>query len=82
MNMPLKPSNRVLAENVRKYRRILGLTQDELAKRLGVSQPRITEIERGKGNVSMTTLDNLADCLEVPPATLLIAAEISELVPA
>lgn len=78
--MPIKPSNRILAENVRRHRRALGITQEELARRLGVSQPRIAEIERAKGNVSMQTLDDLADSLEVAPASLLIAVEVGELV--
>jgi transcriptional regulator with XRE-family HTH domain len=82
MEMPTKASNRILAENVRRQRLALGWTQSQLAERLQVSQPRIAEIERAKGNVSMDTLDDLADCLEVAPATLLIPVEIGELVPA
>lgn len=80
--MPLKPSSSIIAENVRRYRRALGLTQEGLATRCGVSQPRITEIERARGNVSVETLDKLADSLAVAPASLLIPVEIADLVPA
>lgn len=42
-----------------------GLTQSELAERSGVRQPDISEIERGGGNPTRTTLEKLGVALGV-----------------
>jgi len=43
-----------------------GWTQTDLAERVGVSQPRITDIERDRrgDNYSLRTLKSLADALD------------------
>jgi DNA-binding XRE family transcriptional regulator len=46
--------------NVNRLRRRAGLTQLELAKRAGMRQPRIAEIERGEYNPRLDTLAKLA----------------------
>lgn len=82
MAMPNKPSRETIAENVRKYRRQRGMTQQALAAAVSedIGKPyahtRIAEIEAGKYAVTSDVLDRLADALEVPPATLLIPAEV------
>ena len=47
-----------------------GLTQDALAKRAGVPRPNLSAIERGRREVSLTTLRALAAGLGVPPGLL------------
>ncbi len=60
-----------LHENIRKRRESLGITQQELANRMGVSVPRISELENGKSeNPRLTTLEALAKALELPLPTL------------
>ena len=45
---------------LRKFIEVEGLTQAEAAKRLGVSQPRISDLNRGKiGRFSLDTLVNM-----------------------
>ena len=50
-------------------RRARGLSQDDIAARLGVSQPRVAEIERGLAGMQATTLFRYATvvgaCIEV-----------------
>ena len=45
-------------------------SQEALAKRAGVSRPNLSAIERGKREVSLTTLRALAVALEVRPGAL------------
>lgn len=53
-----------IAEKIRAIRKNKGLTQDELAEKLKVSQQIISRIEKGKENISMLTLKKIADALE------------------
>lgn len=49
-----------LAINLLRLRKAHGLTQAELARRAGMRQPRIAEIERGDHNPHLDTLAKLA----------------------
>lgn len=60
-----------LGGNVRDYRGQRGLSQAQLAKAIGVSQPRIAEIERGEANPRLSTIAKLAKALDVPVSELL-----------
>ena len=44
----------------KKYRKELGLTQSELGKRAGISQPNITRFESGNYNPSLEFLVKIA----------------------
>ena len=44
----------------KQYRKELGLTQSELGKRAGISQPNITRIESGNYNPSLEFLVKIA----------------------
>jgi transcriptional regulator with XRE-family HTH domain len=55
-------------EPLRRFRRQLGLTQQELADKAGVSQYTITEIETGRREARPSTLRKLADALDVEVA--------------
>src|ERR1700738_3965280 len=50
---------------LRSVRDALGMTQAQLARRLGVSQPRIIELEQSEvgGNVTLNTLQRAAEAL-------------------
>lgn len=54
-----------ISENVRLIRERLGLSQKELAARIGVSYPRISEIENQKGEPRITTIEKVAHGLGV-----------------
>src|SRR5690554_5098167 len=55
-----------LAVNLLRLRTARSLTQQELARRAGMRQPRIAELERGDGNPRLDTLVRLAGALGVP----------------
>jgi predicted DNA-binding mobile mystery protein A len=50
---------------IRAIREALGMTTGQLAKRLGVRQPRVIELERGEatGNVTVKSLERAAEAL-------------------
>src|SRR5215207_2220073 len=61
----------VLARNVLRLRNQRGMTQRELARALGVSQPRIAEIEGARTTARIDTVVKLAAVFGVEPWTLL-----------
>jgi len=50
-------------KQIRNIRQEQGLSQKQLAKKLGVSQQLISRIEKGKENVSLDTLSNISRSL-------------------
>jgi len=60
---------RDIGENIRKYRKRLDLTQDQLADKVGVTWEMISRYERGESS-PMNKIDSLANALGVPITTL------------
>lgn len=60
-----------LGASIRRYRIAGGLTQHELARLAGLTSGYLSDVERGKVNISIANLNSLADALNVPLATLL-----------
>lgn len=52
--------------NVKKIRKDAHLTQEELAKCVGVRRETISQLESGKGNPSLLTVLKVAKVLKVP----------------
>ena len=57
--------------NLQEVRVRAGLTQKELAIRVGCAQSEISRIEHGKRSISVDRLQQLATALDVPVAALL-----------
>jgi transcriptional regulator with XRE-family HTH domain len=60
-----------LGQNIAHLRHDRGMSQVELAHRVGTSFPRISEIESGKGNPTVKTLEKIAQALNTTPSNLL-----------
>ena len=58
-------SPHALANTVRRRRLDLGLSQSNLADRVGVSRKWIIDVERGKSTVALSHLLRLLDALEL-----------------
>ena len=58
--------------NVRVYRLAAGLSQEAVAARMGVDRAYVSAIERGLQNVTLLTIWQLAESLDVRPADLLV----------
>lgn len=52
-----------LAETMKSRRKTLGISQQDLAEMSGVSLATIKDIERGKGNPSLETVQKILDIL-------------------
>jgi transcriptional regulator with XRE-family HTH domain len=63
---------KILAQNIKKNRSLLHISQTKLAEYADISFSYLTDIERCKTWVSDKTLANIARALNVPPHELLI----------
>lgn len=61
----------VVTRNVMRLRIQRGYTQQRLAQELGITHPRIAQIESASANLQIDTLDRLAAVFGVEPARLL-----------
>jgi len=61
----------ILAFNLKKYRQVQGLSQEELAHGAGIDRTYISSLERCVYGASIDVIDRLARTLEVEAADLL-----------
>ncbi len=61
-----------LATNLRRARRVRGLSQDDIAALSGVNRAYVSDMERGKRNIGIDCLGRIAAALDVPAASLLL----------
>lgn len=54
---------KILGENIAKYRKQKGLSQEKLAEAVDLSREYIVRIERGQKNISLRKLFMIADVL-------------------
>jgi transcriptional regulator with XRE-family HTH domain len=61
----------LLGANVRQYRKLSGMSQEELALEAGMKRSYVSDLERGTRNPSVRALGRLAAALRVEPQALL-----------
>jgi len=61
----------ILAQNIRNYRQEKKISQEELAAICGLHRTYIGSVERSERNVTLSTLEALAEALNVSVADLL-----------
>ncbi len=61
----------IFAENVKKYRKLKGFSQEKLAEVAGLHRTYIAGIESITRNVSLKNIEKIASALEIDPAKLL-----------
>jgi transcriptional regulator with XRE-family HTH domain len=66
---------KIFADNVKNYRKDLGITQEELAERAGLHRTYISQIERYKRSISLENIQRLADSLNVETYKLFLVSE-------
>jgi ribosome-binding protein aMBF1 (putative translation factor) len=66
---------RIIAGQVRRYRLAQGISASELALRTGISKAMVSKIETASTSCSLTTLQRLADGLEIPVTALFRGAD-------
>ena len=69
---------RILAYNVRAFRRQKNLSQEELADLCGLHRTYVGSIERAERNATLSTLDVLASALNVSVPILLTKKDVHD----
>lgn len=64
-------SSKKLGNNIRKIREEKGLMQIDLCKKLEVDRAYMSNIENGKKNPTLLTVEKIAKALNVPASELL-----------
>jgi transcriptional regulator with XRE-family HTH domain len=72
MKADLAPIRRVLAGNIKKYRKKLGYTQEKLAEKADLSAQTLNDIEGCRRWVSAVTMTKLAKALHIAEYQLLV----------
>lgn len=67
---PVSEATVLVGRNVAALRKKAGWTQADLAAQCEMARPRIAEIESGKFNPTVDTLQEIADALEVDVSAL------------
>lgn len=66
----------LVGRRVREERKARGLTQDFLAGRIGIGPSHFSNLERGKRQMQLHTLERLARALRIPIHELLVGAPL------
>jgi len=70
----------LLAKNMKNFREILGISQMELAEKIGCSPTLIGKIETMKRFPSADNINRIAKALEIAPSDLFLDSDNSEII--
>jgi len=68
--------NAMAGYEIEKYRKLKGLDQGQLANLIGVSQPVLSRLEKGKASITIDQLFVICDALKIEPQEII--ANVSE----
>lgn len=71
MNDKKNNLNTITGANIRTMRKVLGLTQSDLGKRLEISYQQVQKYEAGSNRISLDMLEKIAEALSVPTEDML-----------
>lgn len=63
---------KTLGRNVRRHRESKGMSQEDFAHGLGFHRTYLGAVERGERNLSLRSVERLANQLQVDPRSLLV----------
>ena len=69
---------KILASNIKRFREMEGITQENLAEKAGISTPMVCDIEGCRTWISDKTLASLSAALKIETYRLFIPDEIGE----
>lgn len=67
---------KLLGENIKKYRKKNGLTQEDLARKINISPKHLSNIEIGQKFVSAELIEKIIENLHIPPSLLFYSPDI------
>lgn len=70
-NESIRQLTRIIAENIRAYRKLNQISQEQLADMCNLHRTYVGSVERGERNVTLKTLKTLAGALRVSVPELL-----------
>ena len=62
--------NQLFINNLKKWRKIMGLSKEKLAEKCGTSHSYIRQLESGKGHPSFAFIGKIAKALQIEPYQL------------
>lgn len=71
MAEPIEACHRACGAKIEQIRKTLGLTQDDLAKRVGMARASIANIETGRQRLLLDTVETFATALGTSPKNLM-----------
>lgn len=71
MAKPIEPIYQAIGLRIRMIRETLGLTQDDIAKRVGLVRPSVVNIENGRQRLLLNDVAKFATALGTTPKNLL-----------
>jgi transcriptional regulator with XRE-family HTH domain len=72
MKADLEPIRKILAGNIKRYRKNLGYSQEKLAEKAGLSAQTLNDIEGCRRWISPVTITKLAKALHIDEYQLLV----------
>lgn len=66
---------KVFSSNLKKYRILLGMSQESFAERSGLHRTYISAVERGKRSISLDNIQKIADALGIETYLLFLESE-------
>ncbi len=70
--------NNSIKENIAKLRKSYGLTQTEMAARLGMSRTAYRNLENGKTHLISENIDKISELLEMSPEEIVLGYQPSD----
>lgn len=71
MGKPIEACHQAIGVRIRLMRETLGLSQEELAKRVGYKRVSVTNVETGRQRLLLHTVEDFAKALGTTPKQLL-----------
>ncbi|WP_419784291.1 helix-turn-helix domain-containing protein [Maridesulfovibrio sp.] len=71
----MSKSTEIVGKNIRKLRKGLNLSQQQMAEQVGISYKYLGEIERGEVNLSVEILMKISNSFQIEPGNLLASNE-------
>lgn len=68
---------KVFGTNVRKYRLILGISQEKFAEKCGLHRTYISDVECFRRSISLDSIQKIADALEIETYKLFLEEELN-----
>ncbi|WP_237129858.1 helix-turn-helix domain-containing protein [Mycobacteroides abscessus] len=68
---------KIVGRNLRRYRKERGLSQEAFADHVGFHRTYMGAVERGERNLTLQTVEKIADFLKIDPLALLSEPKLS-----